>query len=378
MNAEETLILIVDDHPANLEILFELFEQTRFDISFASDGRTCLDIARTDHPDIILLDVMMPDMDGFEVCRQLKRHPDTCDIPVIFMTALSDTMEKVKGFELGAIDYITKPFQAQEVLARVNIHLTLQRLQRELSRKNAELQAGLDREKELNQIKSRFISVASHELRSPLTIISMTSKMLKRYADRMSAEKKLAQLDIIEDAVTKMADLLDDVLLLVKVESHQFQFHPTHLDVAAYCRDIADQFRSICADAHVLEFSAHGEGFEANIDPKLLRHIFSNLLSNAIKYSPNGGTIRFEIFCEAGSSGMRFCVHDEGIGIAPGDLEHLFDAFHRGGNVDQIKGTGLGLWIVKQFVELHSGTLDVESELGRGTTFTIRLPFEQS
>ena len=378
MNAEETLILIMDDHPANLEILIELFEQTRFDISFASDGRTCLDIARSDHPDIILLDVMMPDMDGFEVCRQLKRHPDTCDIPVIFMTALSDTVEKVKGFELGALDYITKPFQAQEVLARVNIHLTLQRLQRELIRKNAELQAGLDREKELNQIKSRFISVASHELRSPLTIISMTSKMLKRYADRMSAEKKLEQLDIIEDAVTKMADLLDDVLLLVKVESHQFQFHPTHLDVAAYCRDITDQFRSICADAHVLEFSVHGEGFEANIDPKLLRHIFSNLLSNAIKYSPNGGTIQFEIFRETGSSDIRFCVRDEGIGIAPGDLEHLFDAFHRGGNVDQIKGTGLGLWIVKQFVELHSGTLDVESELGRGTTFTIRLPFEQS
>lgn len=378
MNTEDTLILIVDDHPANLEILFELFEQTLFDISFASDGRTCLDIARSDHPDIILLDVMMPDMDGFEVCRQLKRHLDTCDIPVIFMTALSDTVDKIKGFELGAVDYITKPFQAQEVLARVNIHLMLQRLQRELSQKNAELQAGLDREKELNQIKSRFISVASHELRSPLTIISMTSKMLKRYADRMSAEKKLEQLDIIEDAVAKMTDLLDDVLLLVKVESHQFQFHPVHLDVAAYCRDIADQFRAICADAHVLEFSAHGEGFEANIDPKLLRHIFSNLLSNAIKYSPNGGTIRFEIFREAGASAMRFCVCDQGIGIAPGDLEHLFDAFHRGGNVDQIKGTGLGLWIVKQFVELHSGTLDVESELGRGTTVTVCLPFEQS
>ena len=320
MNTEDTLILIVDDHPANLEILFELFEQTLFDISFASDGRTCLDIARSDHPDIILLDVMMPDMDGFEVCRQLKRHLDTCDIPVIFMTALSDTVDKIKGFELGAVDYITKPFQAQEVLARVNIHLALQRLQRELSQKNTELQAGLDREKELNQIKSRFISVASHELRSPLTIISMTSKMLKRYADRMSAEKKLEQLDIIEDAVAKMTDLLDDVLLLVKVESHQFQFHPVHLDVAAYCRDIADQFRAICGDAHVLEFSAHGEGFEANIDPKLLRHIFSNLLSNAIKYSPNGGTIRFEIFRESGASAMRFCVCDEGIGIAPGDL----------------------------------------------------------
>ncbi len=378
MNAEDTLILIVDDHPTNLEILFELFEQTQFEVSFASDGRTCLEIARTDYPDMILLDVMMPEMDGFEVCRRLKCHPDTRDIPVIFMTALSDTVDKIKGFELGAIDYIIKPFQAQEVLARVNTHLTVQRLQRELLQKNAELQGALAREKDLNQIKSRFISIASHELRSPLTVISMTGKMLKRYADRMSAEKKLEQLDIIEDAVGKMTDLLNDVLLLLKVESHQFHFRPIRLDVAAFCSDIADQFRAMCVETHVLEFSAQGRGFEASVDPKLLHHIFSNLLSNAIKYSPNGGTIRFDILREEGAPTMRFRVQDEGIGIAPDDLEHLFDAFHRGGNVNEIKGTGLGLWIVKQFIELHSGTLDVESELGRGSAFTIRLPFEQT
>ncbi len=377
MNAENTLILIVDDRPTNLEILFELFEQTQFEVSFASDGRACLEIARSDHPDMILLDVMMPEMDGFEVCRRLKLHADTRDIPVIFMTALSDTVDKIKGFELGAIDYITKPFQAQEVLARINTHLTVQRLQRELLQKNAELQGALEREKDLNQIKSRFISIASHELRSPLTVISMTGKMLKRYADRMSAEKKLEQLDIIEDAVGKMTDLLNDVLLLVKVESHQFHFRPTRLDVAAFCRDLADQFRAMCVETHVLEFSAQGEGFEASVDPKLLHHIFSNLLSNAIKYSPNGGTIRFDILREEGMPTMRFRVQDEGIGIAPGDLEHLFDAFHRGGNVSEIKGTGLGLWIVKQFVELHGGALDVESELGRGSAFTIRLPTEQ-
>jgi len=378
MNAEDTLILIVDDHPTNLEILFELFEQTQFEVSFASDGRTCLEIARADHPDMILLDIMMPDMDGFEVCRRLKCHPETRDIPVIFMTALADTVDKVKGFELGAIDYITKPFQAQEVLARVNTHLMVQRLQRELSEKNAELQESLEREKELNQIKSRFISIASHELRSPLTIISMTEKMLKRYADRMSAEKKLEQLNIIGDAVAKMTDLLDDVLLLLKIESHQFQCRPTPLDVAAYCRDIADQFRAICAETHRIEFTTHGDGFTMNADPKLLRHIFSNLLSNAIKYSPNGGTIRFDIYREDDAAMMRFGISDEGIGIAPGDLELLFNAFHRGGNVEQIKGTGLGLWIVKQFVELHAGTLVVDSELGRGTAFTIRLPLQQA
>lgn len=141
MNVEESIILVVDDTPTNLDVLFNIFDKTDYDVLFASDGATCLKIAEEEHPNLILLDVMMPGMNGFETCRRLKDHEITQKIPVIFMTALADTEDKVRGFELGAVDYITKPIQPKEVLARVKTHLTIERLQAELRIKNNELQS---------------------------------------------------------------------------------------------------------------------------------------------------------------------------------------------------------------------------------------------
>ena len=173
MPNEDVTILVVDDTPKNLDVLFTLLSSLGFETLFALDGESALQRAEFGHPDLILLDIMMLGMDGFETCRRLKTNEKTREIPVIFMTALSDTVNKVKGFELGAVDYITKPIQAEEVLARVRTHLTIQQLQKDLQTKNEELQASneelqasLEREQELNKLKSRFISVASHEFRS--------------------------------------------------------------------------------------------------------------------------------------------------------------------------------------------------------------------
>jgi putative two-component system response regulator len=140
MNVAESSILVVDDKPTNLDVLFNVFENTEYDVLFASDGNTCLQIVEDEHPDLILLDIRMPGIDGFETCRRLKANEQTRHIPIIFMTALADTVNKVKGFDLGAVDYITKPIQPEEVLARVKTHLTIERLQAELQAKNAELQ----------------------------------------------------------------------------------------------------------------------------------------------------------------------------------------------------------------------------------------------
>jgi len=140
MNVDEPIILVVDDKPTNLDVLFQVFEKTEYDVLFASDGAICLQIVEDERPNLILLDVMMPGIDGFETCRRLKANEETRNIPVIFMTALSDTIDKVKGFELGAVDYITKPIQPEEVLARIKAHLTIERLQAELRAKSAELQ----------------------------------------------------------------------------------------------------------------------------------------------------------------------------------------------------------------------------------------------
>ncbi len=384
---EEPMILVVDDNPANLDVLFDIFDETNFEVSYVQDGETCLELADTDQPELILLDVMMLEMDGFEVCRRLKANKQTQNIPVIFMTALTNTADKLKGFDLGAVDYITKPIQPEEVLARVKTHLTIQQLQKDLRGKNKELhesferekglnqelQESLERERELNQLKSRFISVASHEVRSPLALISITASMLKRYSDRMTDAKKGEHLELIESEVERITDILNNVLVISKAETGNFQFHPESVDITLFCQDIVKRFEMLSEETHTFTFSTTDKHFHMCVDLNLLKHILSNLLSNAIKYSPAGGSITFELV--RNDEETLFRIKDEGIGISETDQQHLFDAFHRGKNVGNITGAGLGLSIVKQFVELHGAAISVESEVNRGTTVSVIIPF---
>ena len=370
---ELSRVLVVDDNPANLSLLFDLLDKAGFEVSVSQDGYRALTRAELIHPDLILLDIMMPGIDGFETCRQLKQRARTSTIPVIFMTALSETGDKVKGFELGAVDYITKPFQPEEVLARVKTHLMIQQLQRDLQTKNEELAIAIEREKELNTLKSRFISMASHEFKTPLTTILLSTNLLKRYGERMSGEKRREELHMIEKAVTHMNTLLENVLTISRQEAGKITFCPEVTNVPQVCQNLVERFQAMNEETHRIEFSASGDFDQTAVDPRLLEHILANLLSNAVKYSPAGGSVWFEF---AGSDNeLVFRVKDQGIGISEADQQHLFETFHRGENVGNIKGTGLGLSIVKQFVELHAGTISVASELGKGTTFTVVLPF---
>jgi two-component system, sensor histidine kinase and response regulator len=365
-------ILIVDDNPSNLSFLFDLLDQAHFEVSISQDGAQALARAEKIQPDLILLDIMLPIMNGFEICHQLKQRDATRHIPVIFMTALSETANKVRGFELGAVDYISKPFQPEEVLARIKTHLHIQQLQRALQAKNEELAATLEREKELNQLKSRFIAMVSHEFKTPLTTILLSSNLLKRYSDRMSPEKRDYELHVIEKNVTHMNALLENVLTTSKMEAGKIQFRPEMTDIPQLCHTVRERFQAICETSHRIEFVTTSNPHHAFVDPRLLEYILANLLSNAIKYSPAGGTIIFEY--AGNQQEICFQVKDQGIGIPAADLPLLFETFHRGENVGNIKGTGLGLSLVKQFVELHGGLITIASELQQGTTFTVVLP----
>lgn len=372
MSDESARILVIDDNPKNLDVLSELLDKGNFVLLFALDGKSGLQRAESGQPDLILLDIMMPGVDGFETCRQLKANNTTKDIPVIFMTALAETADKIKGFALGAVDYITKPIQPEEALARITTHLKIQRLQQDLRLRNEELQAALEREKELNTLKSRFISIASHEFRTPLASISVAADVLKRYHDRMSEEKKAASLERIQKTVKQLTTMLDDVLLLSKVETETYEFKPQPTHVKNICQCVMEEIKTMSAETHTIVFSGTGEHVQASVDPKLLRHILSNLLSNAVKYSPAESTIHFELAQD--KKNLLFRFRDEGIGISEEEQHQLFDAFRRGTNVGDIEGVGLGLSIVKQFVELHGGTISVESEVNKGTTFTVIIP----
>jgi PAS domain S-box-containing protein len=241
----------------------------------------------------------------------------------------------------------------------------------------AELREALRQEKEINCLRSRFFSMMSHEFRIPLTIILMSSDLIKSFEAKLSREKKLLHLNQIQAAVRKMNQLLEEVLFLGKWEAGYAEFNPLPIDLEEFCQELLAEIEIISQQKHQFIFSCQtAADLEKDcrfaVDKSLLQKVLSNLLSNAVKYSPQGGTIQFSLTFQALQAVIQ--ITDEGIGIPLSDQKCLFESFNRGSNVGDIPGTGLGLSIIKNAVELHGGTIAFESQVGVGTTFTICLP----
>ncbi|MBW4638101.1 MAG: PAS domain S-box protein [Gloeocapsa sp. UFS-A4-WI-NPMV-4B04] len=236
----------------------------------------------------------------------------------------------------------------------------------------AEIRNALTQAQELNELKSRFVSMVSHEIRNPLNSVLAATEILERYSERWSQEKKQDFFQRIKNGVSKMTDLLDDVLFMGRVETGRLEVKPVPFDLEKFCRDLIKEIKLSTGSQHAIAFVSQGQCADAYLDKKLLGHILTNLLSNAIKYSPQGGTIDFKLTCQDGE--VIFQIQDRGIGIPPEDMERLFESFHRASNVKNIPGTGLGLAIVKRCIELQKGKISVTSEVGKGTIFTITLP----
>ncbi len=234
----------------------------------------------------------------------------------------------------------------------------------------ADIRSALEKEKELGELKSRFVTMASHEFRTPLATILSSTELIEHYSHKCSEEKKLTHLQRIQASVKQMSGLLNDVLLLGKAEAGKLEFNPTSLDVTKFCRELVEEM-ALTVSNHIT-FCTPIQGLTTYMDDKLLRHILSNLLSNAIKYSPQGGTVHFDLVCEQDKA--VFQIKDQGIGIPVADQDKLFNSFHRASNVGTISGTGLGLAIVKKSVDLHGGKITVQSEVGASTTFTVTIP----
>ncbi len=236
-----------------------------------------------------------------------------------------------------------------------------------------EIRNALEREKELNELKSRFISIASHEFRTPLSTILSSAQLIEHYSQKWNEEKKVVHLQRIQTSVRHMTDLLNDVLLINKAEVGKLEFNPAPISLNCFCQEIIEDIQ-ITTHTHKVIFTDNNQHKNINADQKLLRHILNNLLSNAIKYSPDKENVYFDL--ENSDSDIIFRVKDEGIGIPQTDRCEIFTSFHRASNVGAISGTGLGLSIIKRSVDLHGGHIEIDSELGIGTTFTIRLPIE--
>lgn len=254
-------------------------------------------------------------------------------------------------------------------------------LQREITHRKqaeAEMQKALEKERELSDLKSNFVTTVSHEFRTPLSTILSSADMLEFYAGNCSTEKQLEHVQRIQVAAINMKEMLNDVLVLERAEAKKVQFEPEPLNLPSFCEDLLDEMRLNDQNEHQLVFEQQTprSSIQAYMDGKLLRQIFTNLLSNALKYSPKASTVHFRLRCD--DRFADFEVQDQGIGIPASDQTRLFEAFHRGTNVGMISGNGLGLAIVKQSVEVHQGQIEVTSQENQGTIVRVRLPLQPS
>lgn len=364
-------ILIVDDTPDNLWLLSTMLTQHGYEVRSAISGSVALMTTEIELPDLILLDINMPKMNGYEICECLQSNQRTREIPVIFLSAFNQTTDKVKAFRSGGVDYITKPFQVEEVLVRVEHQLTLRRMKLELQQAQADALKALAQEKELSRLKSEFVSMISHDFRTPLTSIRGFADLLRYGEQALTPELQTRYFDKIESAVEHLLHLLNEVLLIGSIEAQSVKCQPIATNLEKFCQELIESLQPSASNQHPIQIRSEGDCTQVKIDQTLLHQILSNLLANAMKYSLQGQPIQLRLHCQ--NDRVTLQVQDQGIGIPTDGLPHVFDAFYRCSNVDRIKGTGLGLAVVKKCVDIHQGTIQIESQEGVGTTFTVIL-----
>jgi signal transduction histidine kinase len=383
--------LVVDDIAANRNLLSETLEAQGYEVLLASNGASALKVAERAWPNLILLDVNMPDMNGYEACRQLKQIPGLAEIPVIFITANDDSESLVKGFQAGAVDYIAKPFKQEEVLMRVETHLKIHTLtralessNRELADKNTELESEVRRRKEAeekandaNEAKSRFLSFISHEMRSPLNAIIGFSEELAETLTGEALAQSREDATRIRSASGHLLGLINNLLDLSKIEAGKMQVNYEDFDLAALVKELGKDFEPLVRrNGNRLVIQSNGDGGTVRADATKLKQVLLNLISNAGKFTRNG-EIRISIHetADNGKRGFQIAVTDTGIGMTSEQMGRLFQAYQQATDSTsrQYGGTGLGLAISRQFARLMGGDLTVASEPGKGSTFTMSL-----
>ncbi len=359
-----TKILLVDDIPANLELLISYLGE-KFSTAIARDGEVALRRAERYQPDLILLDIQMPKMDGFEVCRRLKANEATKNIPVIFMSARDETTDKLKGFELGGQDYITKPINCYELIARINTHLMLRKVQEELRQKNSALE---NRE----QQRKRVEQILRHDIKSPLQAIMSIPEILA--GDNNLTEHQRSLLNMILEASNQILEMVNSSLTLYKIENNAYtgKFQPLSL-----LRELEKvvQAQQVEHRAQQLFLSFEGRSVEPKDydhrvlgEPFLLNSLFSNLLKNAVEASTEGGTVSINIVLET----TAVVIFISNKGSVPEEIrESFFDEFV---TVGKTHGTGLGTYSAKLITTTLQGTIELNSAVEGETTIVVSLP----
>jgi len=367
-------VLIVDDTPGNIQVIGNILYQKGVNILIAQSGRDALTVISRKFPDVILLDIMMPEMDGFEVCEHLKRDPATKDIPIIFLTAKTHTDDVVKGFESGAVDYVTKPFNPIELLARVFTQLELKRSRDIIMTQNQRLGEQNRKLQELNAAKDKFFSIIAHDLRNPFNTLIGLSGVLKNELDNYEPDRIRQYGQRIYQASERGYNLLENLLEWSKSQTGRIQFQPENVHLKNMITESLEVLESYAKIKQIAIHVEIPEDMDVFADKNMLKTVIRNLVSNAIKYTEHGGTVN--INAKDTGSEIEATVADTGVGIKKDTLEELFriGAYYSTSGTAQEKGTGLGLILCKEFIEKHDGKIWVESEVGKGSTFTFTIP----
>lgn len=360
-------VLIVDDNAQNLQVLANILRERRYRVATARDGFKALDFISRRKPDLILLDIMMPGMDGFAVCRQLKSDDASRDIPVLFISALSETDDKLKGFEAGGQDYITKPFQKEEVFARVNAHLNLKRAQEATRAANTALTKA-------NATKDKLFSIISHDLRAPLGGLLNSLELLTRKWDTLPDGTKKEILTDLHGSVEGAYDLLENLLCWANAQRGKIDFQPENLPLRQIVDNNLRVFSGAAREKSIRMETAIDPELQVFADVNMAMGVLRNLIANAVKFTPEGG--RIEVIAEEEEAAVAVSVADTGVGIHPETLPRLFqldEHFTTPGTRNE-KGSGLGLLLCREFVERNGGRIWARPRRDRGSVFTFTLP----
>ena len=372
-------ILIVDDEPNNLKVLHKLLIDNGYEVHATRDGKSAIDATLQTLPDLILLDINMPQMGGYEVCKRLKAMPETADIPIVFISAHDDKAHIQTGFEVGGVDYITKPIQFHEVLARVNVHVNQRLGQQELQEKLMLIQEMQAKERQrfekVSTMRSQFIQAATHDLKNPLFTIMGYADLIHDMSAASTPEQISEFSQHISNSSEKMSRLIANMLDLLHAESKHISIDLRMVNFQEFILEQLDLHQLNAQEKSIdIQFNTDTPTLQVALDIDLFSRVVDNLVSNAIKYSPDNRRIFVSI--NSTSDAVILDVADEGYGMSQETLDNLFEPFYRAVDMQkrEIEGTGLGLSVMRELVHRHEGDIQVESELGQGSVFRVFLP----
>ena len=370
INRSDYKILIVDDVVSNVLLLKILLTNEKFQICTASNGRECIEKTKTERPDLILLDVMMPDLNGFDTAVILKGDPQTAEVPIIFLTALNTPADLVQGFKVGASDFLTKPFNKEELIMRVMQQISLVAARRIIMAQNEELRLTISN-------RDKMYSVIAHDLRSPMASIRM---VLNLFVSTVSPDMIGRELfDLIDKANRESEEthsLLDNLLKWTKSQTGRLNVVYQDFEINDVVLGVVDIFVMIAETKKIkLNCNLAADNPVVHADTDMLKTVIRNFISNAIKFSNEGGDIDISVVSIDGF--VKISVRDNGVGISEDRLAGLFDSGKTTYGTHNEEGSGLGLQLCKDFAMKNGGDVEVVSVLGEGSVFSVLVPLKK-